>query len=358
MSEALFKSTFKAPPELTAFSPGRVNLIGEHTDYNGGFVLPTALWLGLEIAIARRHDNKIKIVSDGFDEIAEINLDAKVQSHWSDYARGAVIYAGRNGLLNGGADIAVSSNLPQGAGLSSSASITVGILKLASALSNETLGADLDDVKISQIARQVENEFIGMPCGIMDQMAVAIAQPGQALFLDTDKLTYDIIELPDTHHMAVIHSGKYRRLNEGRYKERKEECDVVKTKLGRDDICRISVDDLNRLSGLSDVYQRRALHCMREHQRTIQAAKALQGKDFSLFGQLMIESHTSMRDDFEISLPAIDNLVADAVTFGANGARMTGGGFGGCIVACVEKSKLEPWKDKLLAKHGEAFYVC
>ncbi len=354
MIKDIFNAAFGYSPEAEGFTPGRVNLIGEHTDYNGGYVLPTALQLGLTIAIKPRDDQKVRIVSKGYDGRSEALLDAPPTDHWSDYARGAILYAGKTGLLAGGADIAVSSTLPEGAGLSSSAAITVGILKLARDLS----GSEMDDVTISQIARRIENEFIGMPCGIMDQMAVAIASPGQALFLDTDALTYDLVDLPEDHHMAVVHSGKYRLLNEGRYKERKEECDVVKSALGRNDICQISQKELDGLSNLDEVFQRRARHCMTEHRRTIGAATAVLENDLPELGRLMIESHNSMRDDFEITLPAIDQLVEDAIKFGALGARMTGGGFGGCIVACVEKTRLDQWKTELLSKHQDAFYVC
>jgi len=350
----IFRRAFGSEPAAADFTPGRVNLIGEHTDYNGGYVLPTALSLGLDIALSPRNDDKIRIISKGYDDLVEISLSARVEEHWSDYARGAVIYAGKSEMLSGGADIAVSTTVPQGAGLSSSAAITVGILKLARSISN----ADISDTEISKTARRIENEFIGMPCGIMDQMAVAIARPGQALFLDTDALTYDLVDLPESHHMAVIHSGQYRRLNEGRYKERKEECDVVKNALNREDICRISEEELKSLDELDQVYQRRARHCMTEHKRTIKAAAALGRQDMESFGQLMNDSHISMKDDFEITVPAIDDLVTNAVKLGADGARMTGGGFGGCIVACVETSKLEPWKNALLKKHKDAFYVC
>ena len=354
MISDIFRQTFGSLPAITDFTPGRVNLIGEHTDYNGGSVLPTALNLGLDIAMSPRAESKIRIVSKGYDDLVEMSLDSSAQDHWSDYARGSIIYAGKTGMMAGGADLAVSSTLPQGAGLSSSAAITVGILKLARELS----GRNMSDTEISKTARAIENEFIGMPCGIMDQMAVAVARPGQALYLNTDSLEYDLINLPQDHHMAVIHSGKYRLLNEGRYKERKEECDVVKDVLERDDICLIDDMEFTKLRNLDDVYQRRARHCMTEHRRTLAAAKHLQQGGMTAFGELMIESHASMRDDFEITLPAIDALVDDAVKFGAVGARMTGGGFGGCIVACVAHDKLEEWKSALLDKHEEAFYVC
>lgn len=354
MISDIFESEFGYSPELTDFTPGRINLIGEHTDYNGGLVLPTAIPLGLNISIGRRDDDQFRITSHGFKGIFEGNLSNKVSDHWSDYARGAVLFSNKHGMHKGGADIAIQTSLPHGAGLSSSAAITVGILKLLRDLSKATL----NDVKISQIARSVENDFIGVPCGIMDQMAVALATPKQALRIDTDSLDYDIIDIPATHHMAVVHSGKFRRLNEGRYKERKEECDAVKAVLGRNDICKMTNTDFETIKHLPDHVQRRARHCATEHQRTQAAATALSNQDMTRFAELMNESHISMRDDFEMSVPEVDTVVESAVACGAMGARLTGGGFGGCIVACVEADKLEDWKSDLLGRHEKAFYVC
>lgn len=354
MIENYFLSKFDRKPDISGFTPGRVNLIGEHTDYNGGYVLPTAVPLGLSIAISRRSDRSINIYSGSFDDHTSASMGQPAQDHWSDYAVGAVQFAKNLGFLDGGVDLAVQTTLPFGAGLSSSAAITVGILKLC----RDLAGRGMSDTEIAVQARRIENDYIGMPCGIMDQMAVAISRPGQALRLDTDTLDYDLIELPNDYHMAVIHSGVYRRLSEGRYKVRKEECDVVKAVLGREDICRADLSDLDKLKDEEATIQRRTRHCITEHQRTIDAAKSLQYRDMDKFGALMTQSHASMRDDFEITLPAIDALVSDAVKFGAVGARMTGGGFGGCIVACVAKDRLETWKAQLLAQHSEAFYVC
>jgi len=258
------------------------------------------------------------------------------------------------GYLENGADIAVSTTLPFGAGISSSAAVTVGVLKLTRDLS----GANITDTQIAIQARHVENEFIGMPCGIMDQMAVAIAHEGQALALDTDSLRYSLIDLPTDYHMAVVHSGQFRQLNEGRYKERKEECDKIKAFLGTDDICQISDSALQSLSSLSDRLQKRAKHCATEHRRTISAIEAIKSNEIAKLGQLMSQSHSSMRDDFDITLPKVDALVEDAVKFGALGARQTGGGFGGCIVACVPKKNVTKWSEKLLSYHSEAFWVC
>jgi len=191
----------------------------------------------------------------------------------------------------------------------------------------------------------------------MDQMAVAIANPGQALALNTETLDYELIDLPKDYHMAVIHSGQFRKLNEGRYKERKEECDAIKANLAHDNICQISDDEFAKLSLLPEVLQRRARHCMTEHRRTVKAIQCLRENDIDTLGQLMNESHMSMRDDFEITVPKVDALVADAVKFGALGARQTGGGFGGCIVACIANDNLKEWKTRLLTAHPESFWV-
>jgi galactokinase len=348
-----FETVFGSKPKTHGFTPGRVNLIGEHTDYNGGMVLPTALELGVSLALSPRSDNKIRIWSDKFDDLAERKTSDKVTDHWSDYIVGAIILANEQGYFEGGADIAVETTLPFGAGISSSAAVTVGVLKLARDISR----ADTSDKDIAVLARRVENEFIGMPCGIMDQMAVAIASPGQALALNTETLDFDLVDLPHNYHMAVIHSGQFRQLNEGRYKERKEECDAVKVELGHENICQISDAEFAELEGLSDVLQRRARHCLTEHRRTIEAVTCLLKHDINRLGELMNESHVSMRDDFEISVSKVDKLVEDAVKFGAVGARQTGGGFGGCIVACIANDKLETWKTRLLKAHPDAFWV-
>lgn len=348
-----FTDVFDHLPAVHNFTPGRVNLIGEHTDYNGGMVLPTALPLGVSIALSSRDDDLIRVFSDKFDDIASRSLSDSAAGHWSDYVVGAVILAVKEGLLSGGVDMVMETTLPFGAGISSSAAVTVGVLKLARELS----GSTLSDTEISVLARRVENDFIGMPCGIMDQMAVAIARPGQALALDTKSLKFDLIDLPKDYYLAVIHSGVFRELNEGRYKERKEECDAIKAVLSHDDICLISDDEFTALSVLPDALQRRARHCMTDHRRTVESVKLIRAGDIAAFGELMTLSHVSMRDDFEITVPKVDRLVEDAVAFGALGARQTGGGFGGCIVACVEKTKLEAWRDKLLAAHNDAFWV-
>lgn len=348
-----FKRLFASHPDITGFTPGRVNLIGEHIDYNGGRVLPTALALGVTLALSPRNDGVIRIGSDKFENVAKRNMGEAAADHWSDYIAGALQIAYAEGFGPNGADIAVTTNLPFGAGISSSAAVTVCVLRAVRDLSESSQ----TDTDLAVLARRVENEYIGMPCGIMDQMAVAIARPGQALSLNTESLDFDLVDLPKSHHMAVIHSGVFRQLNEGRYKIRKEECDKVKVAARRNDICRMSDLELKALENLSDDLFRRARHCVTEHRRTVAAAEALREDRIEDFGALMNESHNSMRDDFEMSVSPVDALVTDAQKFGATGARLTGGGFGGCIVACIAHDKLDAWRDKLLTAHPDAFWV-
>ena len=350
---SIFEDKFGYLPEKSSFTPGRVNLIGEHIDYNGGMVLPMALDLGTWISLRTRHDDKVRVYSDKFEVISECSIHDSASGDWVDYALGGVVYANKAKLMTGGADIAISSNLPFGAGLSSSSALTVGILKLA----RDCGTSSMTDVEIAKLARQLENDFIGMPCGIMDQMAVAIASTGQALALETNTLDFELIDLPQDYQMAVIHSGQYRRNADGHYKVRKEECDIIKVKLGHNDICLMSDEDYASLSELESHIVRRAKHCRTEHQRVKESIEAIMLNNVQELGRLMHESHISMRDDFEMSLPEIDALVEDAVKFGAVGARLTGGGFGGCIVACVPQALLENWTKRLLMAHPAAFAV-
>ena len=192
-----------------------------------------------------------------------------------------------------------------------------------------------------------------VPCGNMDQMAVALATPGQAMALDTKSLEYDLIDLPKAHDIVVLHSGVTRKLTEGRYAERKQECDIAKAYFGTDDLCLLDPGEIAR-SSLAEIPRKRALHCATEHRRVLQAVEALKSGDIPALGKAMNDSHVSMRDDFEMSLPQIDVLVSDAVRLGAVGARLTGGGFGGCIVACIEQNRSLAWLEELLSLHPQA----
>ncbi|UIP06179.1 galactokinase [Erythrobacter sp. SDW2] len=338
---------------VTATVPGRVNLIGEHTDYNGGMVLPAALSVALTVDLRPREDRKVIVTAEGFSGSAERTLDGLATEHWSDPAVGALREAVKLGLLKGGADLLIRSTIPAGSGLSSSAALIVAILKAA----RISAASGISDIDLALAARRVENEYLGVPCGIMDQVAVAVPQPGQAIALDTATLDYALVPLPASYAMVVIHSGHSRKLSDGRYKERKEECDAARIAFGRDDICLLDPADIEAVAEVDETVRKRARHCASEHRRVLAAREALAIGDIPALGTLMNVSHASMRDDFEVSIPPIDALVADAVELGAAGARLTGGGFGGCIVACVARDRRNAWLAALLERHPQARYI-
>jgi len=337
---------------VRANAPGRVNLIGEHIDYNGGMVLPAALSIGLEVSLTPRDDHQLVITADHYDQPATRQITEAASGHWSDTALGALDRARRIGWVEGGADLAIRSTIPEGSGLSSSAALIVAILKAA----REHAGGTQSDTQIAVEARAVENGFMGVPCGIMDQMAVALAVPGTAMALDTQTLNFEIVDLPQTHAIVVVHSGITRELTDGRYAVRKEECDAAKAHFGTDDLCGLDPEAIKG-SPLAQLIRSRALHCATEHRRVLAAIEALKANNIPALAAAMNESHASMRDHFAMSLPEIDALAKDAVKLGADGARLTGGGFGGCIVALVEKERQVRWLDRLLITHPGARFI-
>lgn len=348
-----FFETFGSAPLMTASAPGRVNLIGEHTDYNGGAVLPAALQRRIHIALARQESPSVSIKSTRFDALIERPLGDTKRGDWTDYAMGALWKAEELGWLTGGIKLHIESDIPDGAGVSSSAALITAILRAAASIGDATPTA----VEIAKHARAVENDYIGMPCGIMDQMAVGLADHGKALALDTSDLSYDVIDIPENWGIAVIHSGVRRELADGRYKARFEECQAAADFLNTDQLCRLNQTQVKALADMPDPLRKRARHVTTEHKRTVEATEAMKTGNLDTFAALMNESHRSYSQDFEASTPVIDNLVADALTLGAKGARLTGGGFGGCIVALIEKPKLEDWIAELLDRHENAWRV-
>jgi galactokinase len=338
----------------SAYAPGRVNLVGEHIDYNGGMVLPAALSVGVTVDLEPRKDDKVQIYADQFDQAVERALGEGAQGHWSDPSLGAVREAAVLGILDGGANLTIRSDMPQGAGISSSAALMVAILKAARDAARNTA---LSDADIAIAARRVENEYLGVPCGIMDQFAVAIAKPGMAMALDTRSLDYELIGLLNDHTFMVIHSGVSRKLTDGRYKDRKVECDGAKAYFQTDDLCHLDPQDISA-SDLAQPLRKRALHCATEHRRVLASVVALKAGDIETMGALMNESHVSMRDDFEVSVAPIDALVASALEEGALGARLTGGGFGGCIVGLVANELKSRWLARLLELYPDARFIC
>ena len=340
----LFRDSFGATPTLVTRAPGRVNLIGEHTDYNDGFVLPCAISKQTMVAVRPRDDGVVNIVagdldgaSTSFSLYAPILPDAN--SPWSNYVRGMASLLQSEGLEFPGIDMAILGDMPQGAGLSSSAA-----LENASGLAFATLAGqpDFDRTRLAQIGQRTEHEFAGCKCGIMDQLVSARAEAGSALLIDCRSLEGQPVAIPADVAILIVHSGVSRGLVDGEYNARRAQCEAAaayyEVEALRD------LDTLPDQGALDPVAWRRARHVITENARTLAAADALKRSDLASLGLLMAESHASMRDDFEITLPAIDQLVAilaDAIG-DAGGARMTGGGFGGAVVALVAEDRLDP----------------
>jgi len=341
---ALFQSSFGAPPDRVIHTPGRVNLLGEWTDFSGGLVLPMALPLQVTVAASANGGDEDVIVSEQFEGDARFGTRAPAAGHWADYVRGALQLARSRGHAEGGYNIALASEVPHGSGLSTSAAVSVGTLRAV-------LAQATDLTEIAVMAREVENGFIGLPCGIMDQMAVAHASPGKVLALETGSLAYELIDLPGDWHISVIHSGVSRELADGRYAERRGEIMAAAEALGVDALCRAEPGAAKQLA---PPLKARARHVVSEDIRTRAACEALKAGHREDFGRLMNEGHGSIRDDFEITVPEVDALVADAVTLGADGARQTGGGFGGCVVALLRAGTQEAWWTALSQRHPNA----
>lgn len=256
-----FTRVFGCPPLIATSAPGRVNLIGEHTDYNGGAVLPAALDRRIHVALAPNIADKVVIKSTRFDAKIERPLHDAKRGDWTDYAMGALWKADALGWLSGGVFLHIDSDVPDGAGVSSSAALITAILRAAASLA-QTATTPVD---IAKHARAVENDYIGMPCGIMDQMAVGLAEFGKALALNTSDLTFDVLDIPDTWSFAVIHSGVQRELADGRYKARFEECGQARLALGADELCRLDPSQIAAMSSLPDSLLKRTRHVVTEH---------------------------------------------------------------------------------------------
>jgi galactokinase len=339
----LFRDSFGASPTLVARAPGRVNLIGEHTDYNDGFVLPCAISKQTMVAVRPRDDGMVNIVagdlagaSTSFSLNSPILPDA--DAPWSNYVRGMVSLLQAEGLDLPGVDMAILGDMPQGAGLSSSAA-----LENASGLAFAALAGqpDFDRTRLAQIGQRTEHEFAGCKCGIMDQLVSARAKAGSALLIDCRSLAVQAVAIPQDAAILIVHSGISRGLVDGEYNARRAQCEAAAAHYGvaalRD------LETLPEQDALDLLAWRRARHVVTENARTVAATDALESGDLASLGRLMAESHASMRDDFEITLPAIDRLVtilSNAIG-DAGGARMTGGGFGGAVVALVAKHQLD-----------------
>ncbi|WP_039916762.1 galactokinase [Cellvibrio mixtus] len=333
----LFGEFFGSHPKALVKAPGRVNLIGEHTDYNGGFVLPAAINYHTYIALSPRTDRTLRVVAWNFDNAdVVIPLTEEQQedesNNWSNYIRGVVQQLCRAGFTLAGGDLYIAGDLPSGAGLSSSASLEMAVIRALLSLSGEVIAP----TKAALLGQAAENQFVGCNCGIMDQLISARGQANSALLIDCQDLSARAVTMPGDWEILIVHSGVKRGLVDSEYNQRRQQCEQAAAHFDQTSLRAVDLGDLLDAEGiLDDLSFRRARHVLTENARTLIAADALAKGDLSTLVKVMGESHISMRDDFNITTPTIDRLVEiiAAAGEGQAGARMTGGGFGGCVVA-------------------------
>ncbi len=333
-----YEGHFGTAPEAVAFAPGRVNLLGEHTDYNGGYVLPMALRdLGVAIAVGRGEPGRVEAYSDTFHSAELRRISDGREGRWSDYVLGCLKAVAADEVTASGIRIALITTLPMGAGLSSSAALEVATLRAVTELFSHPMSA----VDIAHMARGVENDFVGMPCGILDQFASSVGVPGEVLFLDTRTLAYEPAPALPGYRFAIIHSGVSHQLTENGYATRVAECKAACEALGVELLSDLGIDDMARIEALAEPLNRRARHVISDNACARAGLAALQAGDAAEFGRLMNASHASERDDYQITVPETDAIAETAIATGALGARQTGGGWGGSVVALVREEGAE-----------------
>lgn len=341
MVQDAFIERLGKPAELLVRAPGRVNLIGEHTDYNDGFVLPMAIDRFVWIALRPRNDRRVRISSLEMEPPGDFSLDDlhKDGSDWYEYLKGVAWALKEGGYKLQGWEGVMSGDVPIGAGLSSSAAIEMATARAFA----QVAGFEWDPVRMAQAGRKAENSWVGVSTGIMDQMASAACQAGHALFLDCRSLHYESIPLPDRVSVVVLDTATRRGNVDSGYNERFQQCQMAARFFGVNALRDVSPQELTEKGrGLDEVVYRRARHVVTEDQRVLDAIDAMRASDVIQLGQLLDASHVSMRDDFEITNEALNIMVSIARSQpGCYGARMTGGGFGGCAMALVDAGKAE-----------------
>ncbi|WP_374055001.1 galactokinase [Rossellomorea sp. FM04394] len=367
-----FQEIFGSEAKRVFFAPGRINLIGEHTDYNGGHVFPCAITFGTYAVARKREDRLVRLYSLNFDHTGVIefdldSLDYDQDHEWANYPKGMIRYLMDTNRINMGMEVLFYGNIPNGAGLSSSASIELATGVMLQGL----FELDVDRIALVKTGQKVENEFIGVNSGIMDQFAIGMGKEGAGILLDTNTLHFQYAPIDLEHHNIIImNSNKRRELAGSKYNERRTECESALESLQ-------SVTDIGSLGELTEegfelhkhvipneVEQKRAKHAVYENRRTLKALQFLQNGQLREFGKLMNESHVSLRDDYEVTGKELDALVEAAWNEeGVVGARMTGAGFGGCAIAIVEKDYVESFIDGVGEKYKDdigyaaTFYV-
>lgn len=368
-----FNDLFNHLPEASFFSPGRVNLIGEHIDYNGGLVFPCAITIGTYGAVSKRKDNKFYVYSTNFDHlgILEFSLDDlsyKVEDHWANYLKGVLKYLQESGYtIPHGLNIIIKGDIPNGSGLSSSASLEVLMCKICSTLYE----LPIHPIAIALLGKKVENEYMGVNSGIMDQFAITLGKENSALLLNCKSQVYEYIPFKlQGYRIIIMNTNKRRELADSKYNERRAECESALAKLQEhfqiSALCDLREEHLDQIEAIIDhpIEYKRAKHAITENLRVLTATKALEVNDLIQFGKLLNASHISLRDDYEVTGKELDTLVAAAwEEEGVLGARMTGAGFGGCAIALVPSDKTEAFITNVNQKYTQligyeaSFYI-
>jgi galactokinase len=364
----LYETKFEAEANRIYFSPGRVNIIGEHTDYTLGLVMPFCIDKGIYAAVGRNDDMMIRVFSENFPmqgiiEIDLNDLDFKRLSNYGDYVLGVIKEFEEQGkTLDYGLNICMASNLPVGGGLSSSAALALLNIKVFS----DEYGYDISGIEAVKMAKRVENDFLGVNCGIMDQFVIWHGKSDKAIFLDTLTLDYELLPLElDEHVMVLINSNTTRKLSESKYNERFKETEIILKELKKsfeiECLGRIDLQDLDMHLDKIDnqTLKKRLRHIVSENDRVKRAKEALLANDIKELGNLISESHISLRDDYQVSTSIVDEIVETALKSGALGSRMIGGGFGGSTLNIVLKADLEGFINKFRLlyqpRHEEGF---
>jgi len=360
-----FAALFGRRPTVDVGAAGRVNLIGEHTDYNGGFVLPTAIPQRTRVRLAPRDDATVRLASTNLGATIEtyiLGQETPVRKRtapgvehpapaWIDYVQGVTRFAAEAGHRLGGFDALISSTVPIGSGLSSSAALEVGVMRAL----DEAFRLGLDPIQMAQIGRRAENDFVGAQTGIMDQMAASLADLGTALFLDTRSLAWERVPLPAGAELIVIDSGVAHDHSAGDYNTRRAECERAAGMLGVEQLRDVSPGELSRVDALPEPLNRRARHVVTEDARVLEAVEVMRRGDLDRLGELFRASHASMRDDYAVSVHAVDRLVDLAGQEpDVYGARLTGGGFGGSIVALARAGRAGAAAERLARRYAES----
>jgi len=366
-----FASVFEGQADVTVQAPGRVNLIGEHTDYNAGFVFPTAIGRWVVVVARSRVDSRVQIYSAMHEEVAEFRADdvLEAQGNWADYPKGVVREFQKLGYSLCGFDAAIVGNVPMGAGLSSSAAVEMAVGKGIVVLN----GIEISEPDLALLGQRAENHFVGVNCGIMDQFISANGRAGHALFLDCRDLSFELVPLfGDDIQIVICNSGVTRGLTDSAYNDRRSACEsgvsLLAGAMGADlrALRDVSMEMLDVYGdALSETVLKRCRHVITENERTQRAVALLKKGDLSGFGQLMVASHESLRDDYEVSGKELDLLVEIALNIpGVLGARMTGAGFGGCTVNIVERDAVPALADAVDERYPKTtgltpeIYVC